>query len=149
MTFSDRLYDLMKKYDYKQTTLAEKLGVSQQTISRWVKGKFQPDIEQLIALAKLFDVSVDFLVGMSDNPIQYYDTQKDPSPNDREQAIAVASAARAGIPVNGPMPTDMPELILLIQRIVDLEFDKRGTPNDDPSESRCQTCPLPPLTERQ
>ncbi len=149
MTFSERLHSLMKQYDYRQIALAEKVGVSQQTVSRWVKGKFQPDIDQLIALAKVFNVSIDYLVGLSDCSVQYYDTEKDPSPDDRERAIAIALAARAGIPVNRPLPADVPELILLVQRIVDLEFDKRSTPNDDPSGSRCQTCPLPSQTERQ
>lgn len=133
MTFSERLYDLMKKSDYKQTALAEKLGVSQQTISRWVKGKFQPDIEQLISLAKVFNVSVDYLVGMSDNPVQYFDTKKDPSPVERERAIAIASSVRANLPEHYQMPKDLPELISIVQQIVNLELDRRSTPNDDPA----------------
>lgn len=70
MTFSDRLKELMKQYDYKQVPLAEKLGVSQQTISRWVNGKFQPDIDQLLMLGKLFNVTVDDLLGQSDDSIR-------------------------------------------------------------------------------
>lgn len=133
MTFSERLHDLMKQHDYKQTTLAEKLCVSQQTVSRWVTGRFQPDIEQLIALAKVFNVSVDYLVGMSDIPVQYIDTKKDPSPEERERAIAIASAARADLSANYQMPTDLPGLISIVQQIVNLELDKRSIPNDDPT----------------
>lgn len=133
MTFSERLHDLMKQHDYKQTTLAEKLCVSQQTVSRWVTGRFQPDIEQLIALAKVFNVSVDYLVGMSDIPVQYIDTKKDPSPEERERAIAIASAVRSDPSVNAPMPTDLPGLISIVQQIVNLELDKRNIPIDGQS----------------
>ena len=68
MTFSDRLRLLMQQHEYKQSELADIISVSQQTISRWVTGKFQPDIGQLIALSKVFDVSVDYLLGRSNMP---------------------------------------------------------------------------------
>ena len=74
MAFSDRLHMLMKQRDIKQTTLADQLRVSQQTISRWVTGRFQPDIDQLIALAQFFDVSVDYLLD--------HDTKKAPTVDD-------------------------------------------------------------------
>lgn len=149
MLFPQRLDELMHKHGFKQQSLADRVGVVQQTVSKWLKGKALPDLDTLIVLSNVFNVSVDYMLGLIDYPVYYFDTKKDPSLIDQEQAIAIASAARAGLPVNGPMPTDMSELILLIQRIVDLEFDKRSTPNDDPSGSRCQTCPSSSLMERQ
>lgn len=134
MTFSDRLRFLMKRDDITQNSLANSLCVSQQTISRWVNNKFQPDIDQLIALARIFNVSIDYLVGLTDTPSIYFDTKKDPSPNEREQAIAVAAAARSGIPVNLPLPKDMQELSSLIRQIVDFELDRRSTPSSDLSQ---------------
>lgn len=96
MPFPDRLKTLYLSNGYSQTQLADLIGVSQQTISRWVTGKFQPDIDQLIACAKLFNVSVDYLVGISDNPVLYADTQKNPSPEARRRTVAAAADAREG-----------------------------------------------------
>ena len=63
MTFPEMLRKLLKDADYTQTEFADRIGVSQQTVSRWVRGQFQPDIDQLIACAHVFNVSVDYLLG--------------------------------------------------------------------------------------
>ena len=59
---------LMKKI--KLMDAAEKLGVSQPTVSSWESGRKSPPIDQIIAMAKLYDVSTDFLLGLSGENIK-------------------------------------------------------------------------------
>ena len=59
------LISLRKKAGFTQEQLAEKIGVSRQAIANWEKGENTPDITKCIALAELYGVSVDELVGHS------------------------------------------------------------------------------------
>lgn len=57
-----RLRELRTKSGLTQNELANKLGVSGQTILNWENGIYEPKINQLIQLADLFGVSIDYLV---------------------------------------------------------------------------------------
>ena len=63
MNFSEKLYELRKKEGLSQEELAEKVNVSRQTISKWEMGQSSPEMEKLINLSKIFDISLDELVG--------------------------------------------------------------------------------------
>lgn len=56
---ANKLLNLRKKYGYSQEELAEKLGISRQAVSKWERAEASPDTENLIALAKLYNVSLD------------------------------------------------------------------------------------------
>lgn len=58
---------LRKKAGYTQEQLAEKIGVSRQAVAAWEKGESTPDIAKCIALADLYGISIDDLVGHSDS----------------------------------------------------------------------------------
>lgn len=60
--FSDNLIQLRKINDMSQEDLAEKLGVSRQTLSKWETGESVPDIEKCGMLADVFGVTLDDLV---------------------------------------------------------------------------------------
>lgn len=60
------LKSLRKANNLTLEELAEKLGVSRQTVAKWEKGETVPDIENCIALAELYDVTVDSLVRVAD-----------------------------------------------------------------------------------
>ena len=62
MTFSEKLYALRTQYGYSQESLAEKLGVSRQAISKWELGTAMPDTEKIITISDTFDVSIDSLL---------------------------------------------------------------------------------------
>ena len=62
-----RLYELRKKTGMSQDELAEKIGVSRQTISKWERGEALPDTENLIALAKLYNVTLDDIVNYNED----------------------------------------------------------------------------------
>ena len=57
-----RIAELRTELKLSQTELAKKIGVSQQTISKYEQGIREPDIATLIRLAKIFNVSVDYLL---------------------------------------------------------------------------------------
>ena len=63
---SDNIKNYRKKSNMSQDDLAEKLGVSRQSISLWETGQTQPTIDNIIALAKIFNISSDMLLGSSD-----------------------------------------------------------------------------------
>ncbi len=48
------------------TELAKKINVSPNTVSRWERGKRLPNLDAIIALAKFFKVSTDYLCGLED-----------------------------------------------------------------------------------
>ncbi len=54
MRFDENLRILRKEKDYSQEYLAEKLGVTRQTISKWENGTAMPDLKKLIELADFF-----------------------------------------------------------------------------------------------
>lgn len=69
MDFNNRLYQLRKQKGFSQEELANRLNVSRQTISKWEVGDSTPDMEKLIAISDLFEVSLDKLVmGKEEEP---------------------------------------------------------------------------------
>lgn len=54
---------LRNEKQFRQEDIAEKLSIARQTYSSWETGERTPDIESLIKLADLYNVSLDFLVG--------------------------------------------------------------------------------------
>ena len=54
-----------------QSELAELLGVSQQTISKYENGSREPDLENLIRMSKVFHVTTDYLLGLSEPTSTY------------------------------------------------------------------------------
>ncbi len=62
MKFSEQLKTLRQQHHLTQQALADDLHVSRQAISNWENDKNMPDIEVLIDLAQLFDISLDELI---------------------------------------------------------------------------------------
>ena len=68
MILADKISLLRKKCGWSQEDLAEKLGVSRQSVSKWETGQSVPDLDKLIKLADLFGISVDELVREEERP---------------------------------------------------------------------------------
>ena len=62
MTLGEKLSKLRKEYNYTQEQLADLLGVSRQSISKWESNLAYPETDTLIELGKLFDCSMDYLL---------------------------------------------------------------------------------------
>ncbi len=67
----ERLQELRKDRGGSQTQLAELLGVSYYTISSYECNRSDPDDNSKIIIARLFDVSVDYLIGLIDEPLSF------------------------------------------------------------------------------
>lgn len=68
MSFSERLKELRKSKKINQTILANAVNLNIKQIQRYEGGSNEPTLSVLIALADYFDVSLDYLVGRSDDP---------------------------------------------------------------------------------
>ncbi len=66
MAFAERLKELRKQAHLTQVELAKRLGIGQSSYADWERGKKNPTQENLIKLAQILNVSVDYLIGNSD-----------------------------------------------------------------------------------
>ena len=62
MKLEEKIFKLRKGKGMSQEELAEKLNVSRQAVSRWEMGTAQPDVQNLLQISKLFDVTTDYLL---------------------------------------------------------------------------------------
>ena len=70
MEFSERLKNLRKQAHLTQTDVAEKLGISQQAYASWERGIKKPTQDNLVKIAQILNVSIDYLVGNSDEGVK-------------------------------------------------------------------------------
>lgn len=66
MDFSEKLITLRKSRNLTQEQLAEKLNVSRQSVSKWESGQVIPDVEKIVEVSKIFDVTLDYLLKPSE-----------------------------------------------------------------------------------
>lgn len=66
MEFSEKLITLRKGRDLTQEQLAEQLNVSRQSISKWESGQVIPEVEKIVELSKVFNVTLDYLLKPSE-----------------------------------------------------------------------------------
>ena len=69
MEFSERLKKLRKQAQLTQVDVAEKLGISQPAYASWERGVKKPTQENLVKIAQVLNVSVDYLVGNSEEKL--------------------------------------------------------------------------------
>lgn len=62
MNFAEKICKLRREANLSQLAFAEKLHVSRQTVSKWELGVSYPEIDKLIAISDLFQVSIDYLL---------------------------------------------------------------------------------------
>ena len=84
----NRVKELRKLNGYSQVKLANKLNVHQTAISQWETGRTSPDMDVAAEMAQLFDVSLEYLLGISDE-------KSAPDPT----WINVLGRVAAGIPI--------------------------------------------------
>ena len=136
-----RYQELRLKYGYTQEYVAEAIGVSRITYIRYENGERQIKVPELIALANLYHVSIDYILGVSDSPAVVLDTKKDPSPEERAQVVATAAAALENQPTVSLSEEDRQWLREYVDSVVNQALARRSTPSDDPAGSPGQNAP--------
>lgn len=63
---AERLRELRKSTGFNQTIVANALGINYFTLGKWEQGRAEPSADDLVRLADFFDVTVDFLLGRTD-----------------------------------------------------------------------------------
>ena len=64
--FTERLNELIINSGKQQNDICKELGIYKQKFSRWKLGETKPDFDELIMLAKYFNVTTDYLLGLED-----------------------------------------------------------------------------------
>ena len=105
LTIGTNIRELRRKHHITQEQLADKLGVSYQSVSRWENDTCYPDMELLPALSRIFSVSIDHLLGVSEEDKNYkviellkLFSKAANEPWDRETLISVIVALRRDYP---------------------------------------------------
>ncbi|EGP66364.1 DNA-binding helix-turn-helix protein [Streptococcus sp. oral taxon 056 str. F0418] len=62
MKLADTLFELRKEKGWSQEKLAEQINVSRQSISKWESGQALPELEKIVELSKIFQVTTDYLL---------------------------------------------------------------------------------------
>ena len=70
-TIGERIKGLRLSKKVTQKEIADAIGVSSVSVQRFEYGSVRPSLDTLIALADYFDVSLDYLVGRSDDPARH------------------------------------------------------------------------------
>lgn len=100
MIFADKLIALRKKSGWSQEELAEKLGVTRQSVSKWEGAQSVPDIDKILQLSRLFGVTTDYLLKDELGEPEY--TAGDDAPALRKVTLAQANDYLTQAHANAP-----------------------------------------------
>ena len=65
ISISERIKELREKQNITQSSLAKKLNITRSAVNAWEMGISIPNVEKLVELSSLFNVSVDYLLGVN------------------------------------------------------------------------------------
>lgn len=107
MKFSDNLRMLRAKYKLSQQDVGDIVGLTSQAVSKWENDVAQPDNDSLIKLAKYFNVSTDYLLGIEKNeekkeevdPLDdiLFSKAKDLSDEDKKAVLGIINALKKDV----------------------------------------------------
>lgn len=89
MTLGQRIQELRKQRGMSQEALGDALGVSRQAVSKWEGDNGIPELDTLIAMSRLFEVTVGQLLGVEEAAEQKRETVNEPEENKEDQVEAV------------------------------------------------------------
>ena len=121
----NRLFELRKKSGISQEEFADKLNVSRQAVSKWERGEALPDTDNLISIAKLYNVSLDELVGH---------TPTCESEEHAEEKTSYENDVKSNLDENYAQPNYKGRLIIDVSGSGDIDVD--DIDEDDEEEER-------------
>ena len=100
MILADKIIQLRKRAGWSQEELAAQLGVTRQSISKWEGAQSIPDMDKLLKLSRLFDVSTDYLLKDELEECEPVDSAPEPALRrvTLEQASNYLALSRANAP---------------------------------------------------
>lgn len=72
MNYFSRLKDLREDHDLTQTEIATLLQTTRQQVSKWENGTQMMGVDKYVILARYYNISVDYLLGLIDTPRKLY-----------------------------------------------------------------------------
>lgn len=113
---ANRLLQLRKEHGFSQEDLAAKIGISRQSVSKWERAEASPDTDNLIALARLYGVSLDELLlsesGSEEAGGEKEDDRREEPINDAESPLNEAGTPNETTAALAAGPQSDPELAL-------------------------------------
>ena len=105
MILADKIIELRKKNGWSQEELAEKVGVSRQSVSKWEGALSVPDLDKILLMSQIFGVSTDYLLKDEFGEPEYTETKNAPAAEEtplrrvsREEAISFLDVKKQTAP---------------------------------------------------
>ena len=95
MNIGETLYNLRKEMGLSQEEVADKLGVSRQTVSKWETGDSKPDIDKISPICELFEISYEKLLNGKSDDFDSFDVQNSKENNDSMVLVSDVKKKRA------------------------------------------------------
>ncbi len=143
---ANRMVQLRKKQGLSQEELAEKLGISRQAVSKWERAESSPDTDNLILLARLYQISLDDLL-KTDDPVENRDPEgivgekeekislELPKVPDQEEASAAESSQKGAQPsLEMPSEESVKEAAERLQKQAEQMRNERANFNGENTE---------------
>ena len=102
-SFGTRLANLRREHNLTQNDIADRLNISAQAVSKWENDLTSPDIDTLIKLSDIFDITVDELLGKQKKETVYLPVEERKDINKLMLKIRVLSVDGDKVNVNLPM----------------------------------------------
>ncbi len=102
-SFGTRLADLRREHNLTQNDIADRLNISAQAVSKWENDLTSPDIDTLLKLSDIFNITVDELLGKKKQEPVYIPTERRKDINKMVLRITVESVDGDRVRVNLPM----------------------------------------------
>lgn len=92
---AERLQELRKKSGYSQEQVAEKLGLSRQAISKWESGQGKPEIDNIVKLTEIYNVSADYILLGTEKEVTVSVPEKKELSHEYKKAIGIIAIIAA------------------------------------------------------
>lgn len=93
MILADKIITLRKQLGWSQEELAEKLGISRQSVSKWESGMSIPDLERIVKMSSIFGVSTDYLLKDEIETAVYTETTEDKELAQTGKVVSIEEAS--------------------------------------------------------
>ncbi|MBR1797436.1 MAG: helix-turn-helix transcriptional regulator [Clostridiales bacterium] len=113
MILSSKITELRKRNGLSQEELGDKIGVSRQAVSKWEMGSAVPDINKIMAMAKYFGVSTDFLL-KDEYDLSYLDGGKVDSVEAPDRRIITSEGIRSYLDTKRKLARNCVVVIFLV-----------------------------------